>query len=156
MAISHAEMRVMTDSLPTKSAKIRALAKRGVERAEIARFLKLRYQHVRNVLEADRARSESHHDAAENKTLDWPMTAKVDSAGRVVIPAALRSVLGLREGDEVVLRLDDNGELRLITRAAALRRARDLYRRFAPEGESLADQVIADRRRDAEDESRGR
>lgn len=37
-------------SLETKSAKIRALAAAGFERADIARYLGIRYQHVRNVL----------------------------------------------------------------------------------------------------------
>lgn len=155
MSMSHDEMKALTDPLGTKSAKIRMLAQKGVERADIARFLRLRYQHVRNVLEADRLKSGGLRDAAENKTLDWPMTARLDAAGRVVIPAAMRSVLGLAEGDEVVLRLEENGDIRLSTRAAALKRARDLYRRFVPTGESLADELLADRRRDGEEEARG-
>src|SRR5579862_3315309 len=40
----------------TVADKIRALAAAGVARADIARFLGKRYQHVRNVLEADRQR----------------------------------------------------------------------------------------------------
>lgn len=36
--------------LPTKSAKIRALAAKGLSRSEIAKGLGIRYQHVRNVL----------------------------------------------------------------------------------------------------------
>jgi len=38
------------DSLPTKSAKIRAMAADGMSRGDIARALEIRYQHVRNVL----------------------------------------------------------------------------------------------------------
>lgn len=38
------------DTLPTKSAKIRYLANEGMSRGDIARTLKIRYQHVRNVL----------------------------------------------------------------------------------------------------------
>lgn len=38
------------DALPTKSAKIRVLNKEGWTRSEIARFMDIRYQHVRNVL----------------------------------------------------------------------------------------------------------
>lgn len=34
----------------TKSSKIRALNSKGHKRADIARFLDIRYQHVRNVL----------------------------------------------------------------------------------------------------------
>ncbi len=40
----------VTDGHGTKSAKIRALAEAGYERAEIAKALGIRYQHVRNVL----------------------------------------------------------------------------------------------------------
>ena len=43
-------MTKVVDGLPTTSAKIRALHGKGYERAEIARFLGKRYQHVRNVL----------------------------------------------------------------------------------------------------------
>jgi hypothetical protein len=38
--------------LRTKSEKIRALADAGYERAEIAKYLGIIYQHVRNVLAA--------------------------------------------------------------------------------------------------------
>lgn len=40
----------VTKDLRTKSAKIRALALEGYSRTEIASFLEIRYQHVRNVL----------------------------------------------------------------------------------------------------------
>lgn len=40
----------VVEGLPTKSAKIRALAEAGFARTEIAEFLKIKYQHVRNVL----------------------------------------------------------------------------------------------------------
>lgn len=36
--------------LETKSAKIRAMSADGMSRPDIARALKIRYQHVRNVL----------------------------------------------------------------------------------------------------------
>ena len=38
------------NGLPTKSAKIRYLDKKGYSRGDISRVLKIRYQHVRNVL----------------------------------------------------------------------------------------------------------
>jgi len=37
-------------SLPTKSAKIRHLHKKGFSRGQISRAMGIRYQHVRNVL----------------------------------------------------------------------------------------------------------
>lgn len=41
---------VTLENLPTKSARIRFLASEGMARADIARKLGLRYQHIRNVL----------------------------------------------------------------------------------------------------------
>ena len=38
------------DNMPTTSGKIRYLFKEGYEKADIARILGKRYQHVRNVL----------------------------------------------------------------------------------------------------------
>jgi len=38
------------DHLPTKSAKIRAMAKDGMQRGQIAKALGIKYQFVRNVL----------------------------------------------------------------------------------------------------------
>jgi hypothetical protein len=40
----------IVEGLATKSAKIRALDAAGLSRTEIAQFLKIRYQHMRNVL----------------------------------------------------------------------------------------------------------
>jgi len=44
------EMDRAISGLATKSAKIRVLDKLGVTRSEIANYLQIRYQHVRNVL----------------------------------------------------------------------------------------------------------
>ena len=44
------EMSKTVKGLSTTSQKIRALNKAGFERADIARYLDKRYQHVRNVL----------------------------------------------------------------------------------------------------------
>lgn len=74
--------------------------------------------------------------------------AKIASGGRVVIPAEYRKALGLRDGDEVTIRLED-GELRLYNQAQAVRRAQAIVRQYVPEGVSLADELIADRRHEA-------
>ncbi|MGH2452538.1 MAG: AbrB/MazE/SpoVT family DNA-binding domain-containing protein [bacterium] len=77
-----------------------------------------------------------------------PERARIGQGGRLVIPASYRQALGLREGDEVTLRLED-GELRLTTPEQALRRAQALLRQYVPANRSLADELIAERRRDA-------
>jgi AbrB family looped-hinge helix DNA binding protein len=71
----------------------------------------------------------------------------------VVIPAALREALGLKEGDVLIASAED-GELHLLTIPAAVRRARAIVRKYVPEGVSLVDELIADRRREAEEEAR--
>jgi hypothetical protein len=43
----------------------------------------------------------------------------------------------------------DDGELRLATRREAIKRAQRLLRQYVPEGVSLVDELIAERRREA-------
>ena len=76
---------------------------------------------------------------------------KVAEGGRVVIPAEYRKAMGLQVGDEVILRLEDDG-LRLVTLDQALARAQAIVRRHVPEGRSLVDELLAERRREAERE----
>ena len=73
---------------------------------------------------------------------------KVDRHGRIVIPAEYRRALGLREGDPVMVQLDD-GELRILTRAQAIRRAQEIVAKYVPPGRSLVDELIAERRAEA-------
>lgn len=68
--------------------------------------------------------------------------------GRLVIPAPYRKALGLEPGAELVLRVEGN-ELRLISRDAAIKRAQDIVRRYVPEGYSLVDELLAERRAEA-------
>ena len=70
---------------------------------------------------------------------------KLAEGGRIVIPAEYRQALGLQIGDEIILRLED-GEVRVFTPGQAIKRAQELVRRYIPEGRSLADELIAERR----------
>jgi AbrB family looped-hinge helix DNA binding protein len=73
---------------------------------------------------------------------------KVSEGGRVVIPADIRQALGLKEGDAVLWELLD-GEARITTRLQRIRQAQALVRKHVAPGESLADELIAERRQDA-------
>jgi AbrB family looped-hinge helix DNA binding protein len=78
-----------------------------------------------------------------------PSVARLDRHGRVVIPAAYRRALGLHEGDEVTVQLED-GSVRISTRAEAIKRAQELVtRRTAGTGRSLVDELLAERRAEA-------
>jgi AbrB family looped-hinge helix DNA binding protein len=75
-------------------------------------------------------------------------TVTLGSNGRLVIPAKYRRALDIEEGDELLLSFED-GELRLMSRERALRRAKELVRQYIPESTSLSDELIADRREEA-------
>jgi AbrB family looped-hinge helix DNA binding protein len=76
---------------------------------------------------------------------------RLNENGRVVIPAAFRKALGIKPGDEVILRLDD-GELRISTLKSRLERARRQVRKYVKAGVSLVDELIAERREEAKGE----
>jgi len=78
---------------------------------------------------------------------DTAVTITIAEGGRIVIPAGYRKALGVRPGDEVVLRMAD-GEIRITSRAQARRRAREYVRSLVPKGVSLADELIRERRED--------
>lgn len=77
---------------------------------------------------------------------------RVNENGRVVIPAAFRKRLGIRAGDEVELRIEED-ELRISTLRRNIQRAQRLVRKHVKQGASLVNELIAERRQAALDES---
>ena len=74
--------------------------------------------------------------------------ARIADGGRLVIPAEYRRRLGLEPGDEVIMRIED-GELRILTRAEAVKRAQAVVRQHVKKGRSLVDELSAERRAEA-------
>ncbi len=70
---------------------------------------------------------------------------KLGSGGAVAIPEKFRQALGVEAGDEVIIALKD-GELRVYTRAHAIKRAQEMVRRLNPEGRMLSEELIEERR----------
>jgi len=162
-------------SRATVSDKIRALNAAGYPRAEIARLLGKRYQHVRNVLEGDkvgRAASAATGGAEEPAVFErddgrpagrrpsptarpefqdrgrgvFRLSVRPD--GSVLLPPAVLEALELKGGSGVIARLEGD---RLILDGAkeTLRKIRELIPPWRP-GEPLAsDELIAERRREA-------
>jgi len=79
------------------------------------------------------------------------VSTKIAEGGRVVIPAEYRRELGLKPGDEVIIRLEE-GELRILTRAEAVNRAQALVERHVRRNRSLVDELSAERRAEAKRE----
>lgn len=76
---------------------------------------------------------------------------KVTQGGRIVIPADMRRRLGIEVGEDVNLALDGES-VRILTQKESIRMAQKLFRKFVPEGVSLVDELIAERRRESENE----
>jgi len=150
-------MEKLTRGLTSKSEKMRALAGVGYARSDIARFLGTKYQFVRNVLVQDEARKSkraaSTSDAVAGPGRLSPVKVKLGPDGRVVVPAPFREALGLKEGDTLIASAEQ-GKLSFLTIPAAVRRAQEMLRQFVPEGVSLVDELIQDRRREVEEEER--
>lgn len=75
--------------------------------------------------------------------------ARLTNGNRVIIPATIRKGLGLRVGDLLTLVLEDNGEVRLLTQAEAVRQAQTLVRQHVDKDRSLVEELLAERREDA-------
>lgn len=72
----------------------------------------------------------------------------VDRQGRVVLPMAVRRELGIEGGGQLTLDVEEN-DVRLSSRMLAIRRMQQEVRKHVPEGVSLVDELIADRRAEA-------
>lgn len=77
--------------------------------------------------------------------------AKLNHNGRIVIPKAMRESLGIKPGDEVLLKREESGIL-LYTRALAVRAIQRELRGRVPPGGSAVDELIAERRAEFERE----
>jgi AbrB family looped-hinge helix DNA binding protein len=149
------DMCKLTQGLPSKSEKMRALAKAGYSRGDIARFLGTSYQFVRNVL----VREESRGSAPSLRVVDAPPVVSERSAnrvgigpsGQISIPSAIMETLGVKEGDTLIVTVEDE-EIRLMTIPTAVRKAQAIVRQYVPAGVSLVDELLADRAREVERE----
>jgi AbrB family looped-hinge helix DNA binding protein len=84
-------------------------------------------------------------------TMNAETRTRVNENGRVVIPASYRKALGIKAGDEVILRMEDD-ELRITTMKRRIERAQWRIRQYVKPGVSLVDELIAERREAAKRE----
>ena len=74
---------------------------------------------------------------------------RVNQQGRIVIPAECRSAAGIKPGDELLIELVGEGELRLRTRRQAIKIARSIVARRVPKTRDLVAELIDERREEA-------
>jgi hypothetical protein len=138
------------------SDKIRELNRRNVPRAQIAQLLGKRYQHVRNVLEADKLKQRSASGApvavegptSTSENVQGPVRVEVGQGGELALPLHVRRALGVEAGGVIVARPTAEG-WELIDCRTAARRARNLVRALNKDGVSLVDELIEERRLEA-------
>ena len=98
------------------------------------------------------AMARSRKDVASDAQVGESVRVRVDSTGRLVVPARFRAALGIRAGGRVLLTLEDDG-LTMTTREAALdaavARAQGLSRKYGNEGGGEVDAFLAERRAEA-------
>ena len=70
---------------------------------------------------------------------------QLGKSGRITIPAKMRAALGVKTGDEVLIRLE-NGTIRMIPLGHAIRLAQRRVKKYVPEGVSLVEELIRSRR----------
>ncbi|HWK34608.1 MAG TPA: AbrB/MazE/SpoVT family DNA-binding domain-containing protein [Hyphomicrobium sp.] len=132
------------------------MAKAGYSRGDIARYLGTSYQFVRNVLVRDETRAsggKTNRDSGHAHAVRLnPHRTQMNAAGQVVIPEEIRTRLGLKEGETLIVTAE-NDEVRLTTIPVAVRKAQAIVRQYVPEGVSLVDELLEDRRREVEQET---
>ncbi|KAB2876028.1 MAG: hypothetical protein F9K43_01765 [Bauldia sp.] len=154
MHSSSIDFDTVTQGLRTKSEKIRALAREGAATADIARYLGIRYQHARNVLVGS-----GLHTRRDDRNLPEPAAGggashdavawlRIDALGRLQVPPDLLRAGGIAGDESVYVRAGADG-IEILSRRAALKRAHEIAKRFVPDGASLVEELIAERRRAA-------
>jgi len=81
-----------------------------------------------------------------------PVRARVSASGRLSLPAPFRKAVGLENGGDVVVELND-GEIRIRTVDEVVNRAQALSRQFmAGKPEGSVDAFLEERRRESDQE----
>jgi AbrB family looped-hinge helix DNA binding protein len=83
------------------------------------------------------------------------ISVRVEKSGRVLIPAAIRRRLGLKEGESDLLLNIDETPIRVSTRAQALARVRQALAKYHKPGDDWTAELIAERREEARREEEG-
>jgi len=73
---------------------------------------------------------------------------RMSKEGRVLIPAAVRQELGLGMDEPLSIYVKD-GEVRIVSRIQAIRRMQQRMTKYKKPGESVVDELLRERRKEA-------
>ena len=138
------EMERLTADTNVKSEKIRILFKAGVERADIARFLDITYQHVQNVLKRSKLIGKTAASQRESLGDNQVYTVTVAADGKITLPAGYVDRNGIREGEVLICR-EEAGGLTIMSQSAAADALREAARQRMPGEAALLEALLADR-----------
>ena len=82
---------------------------------------------------------------------DHRVRARIGAKGRLVIPAAMREKLGMKENEVIDLRVVD-GELRIVTLRETIRGVQERARKYVKPGTLVSEELSAERREAAKHE----
>lgn len=82
-------------------------------------------------------------------TAQEAFTLEVKENGRVFLPVAFRQSMGIHSGDRLIARVTEKGKAELVTAGHAIASARGMFAHLAVDGESLAEELIEERRQEA-------
>ena len=77
--------------------------------------------------------------------------SKIDKSGRIVLPAEVRTALGVGVGDSVMV-VQEGTAIEIVTPQQALRQAQEYFMKLAPPDVSMVDELIQEHREEAERE----
>src|SRR5215472_7477684 len=145
----------------TVADKIRALSAAGVARADIARFLGKRYQHVRNVLEGDAQagggyvlgkadlsgvretaapyRAEEEDRSSIERRGPGVYWLRIRPDGSLPLPQEFVEALAAHPNARVFAKLE-NGEVKIISGEESMRRAQEIVRKYVPAGSNVVEE----------------
>lgn len=72
----------------------------------------------------------------------------LENEGRLTLPPEVRQKLDIKPGDELILRLAEDGSIELLSLRQQVRKIRGIFKNISPE-RSLVDELIQERREEA-------
>lgn len=88
------------------------------------------------------------YTTTSNQNQPEQYTLHLGARGRLVLPAQLREQLNLKEGDRLILTVEADGSLRLVSLREQVKKLQGIFKDIAP-GVSLASELIQERREEA-------
>jgi AbrB family looped-hinge helix DNA binding protein len=81
-----------------------------------------------------------------NLSIPQQYTLDIEPEGRLTLPKEIQTMLNLESGDRLILTLEDNGKLQLVSLKQQVKKLRGLLKYKSPD--SLVDELIQERRQE--------